>query len=286
MRALWLSLTVLGLTASVQAIVVVLFGSTALLADTLHNLADALTALPVGIAFLLARRPPNRRFTYGYGRAEDLAGVIVVLVIAGSAVAALVESAQGLVDPERITRPLVIAAAGVSGFIGNEIAARIRMRTGRKIGSAALIADGLHARSDAFASFGVVLAAGGSALGWRYADALVGLAIGFAIATITYSAGKQVLGRLLDSVDPELVDRATRALADHPDVRAVDAVRLRWVGHTLRAEVELSVSDELALARAHEIAHEAEQKLSEAISQLSAATVHAHPARRAAHHAV
>lgn len=283
MRALWISLVVLGATAAMQAVVVLMSGSVALLSDTLHNAADALTAVPVGIAFLLARRPPNRRFTYGYGRAEDVAGIIVVLVIAGSAIAALVEAANRLVNPADVTHLPVVAAAGAVGFAGNEIAAQVRIRTGRRIGSAALVADGLHARTDALTSLGVLLAAGGAALGWRLADPLVGLAIAIAIAMVTCSAVKQILARLMDSVDPALVGQAREALAESPDVTAVDTIRLRWIGHTLHAEVTLSVTDGLTLERAHDIAHHAEDKLRGTIPRLAGATVHAHPAS-ARHH--
>ncbi|NYH80012.1 cation diffusion facilitator family transporter [Actinopolyspora biskrensis] len=278
MRALWISLLALGVTAAGQAAVFALSGSVALLSDTLHNVADALTAVPLGIAFLLGRRPATRRFPYGYGRAEDVAGVVVVLVVAVSAVAALVESAGRLLSPGDMSDPLIVAAAGVVGFVGNEIAAVVRVRTGRRIGSAALVADGLHARTDSLTSLGVVLAAAGSAAGWSFADPLVGLAIGFAIAVVTYSAAKRVLARLMDSVAPELVDRASEALEGHPEVRTVDAVRLRWIGHALHAEVELGVFGGLTLSRAHEVAHEAERRLRGELPRLEGATVHTHPA--------
>ncbi|SDJ72104.1 cation diffusion facilitator family transporter [Actinopolyspora mzabensis] len=278
MRALWLSLLVLTATAVLQAGVLWFSGSVALLSDTLHNVADALTALPLAAAFLLARRPANRRFPYGYGRAEDVAGVLVVLVIAGSAVAALLESANRLFEPSGIGDPLIVALAGGLGFCGNELAARIRIRTGHRIGSAALVADGLHARTDSFTSLGVVLAAGGAALGWPLLDPLVGLLIGLAIAMVTWSAAKRILARLMDSVAPELTDLAYRALGTHPEVRSVEVVRLRWIGHALHAEVKLGVAAELSLYRAHEIAHEAERDLYRELPRLSGATVHAHPA--------
>lgn len=278
MRALWISLAVLGVTAAFQAVVVVASGSVALLSDTLHNVADALTAVPVGIAFLLGRRPATRRFTYGYGRAEDVAGVVVVLVILASAVFAGYESIRRLAEPSDVRFLGVVAVAGLVGAIGNEIAAQVRIRTGRRIGSAALVADGLHARTDAITSLAVLLSAGGAALGWRWADPVVGLAITAAIATVTWSAAKQVLGRLMDAVDPELVERATTALRDVDGVVAVDRVRLRWIGHTLRAEVDLSVPAGVTVEQAHRTAHAAEHGLTHAVPRLTAATVHAHPA--------
>ncbi|MGH3760291.1 cation diffusion facilitator family transporter [Actinophytocola sp.] len=278
MRALWISLVVLGVTAVVQGAVVVMSGSVALLSDTLHNVADALTAVPVGIAFLLGRRPATSRFTYGYGRAEDLAGVVVVAVIAASAVFAVVESTRRLAAPGQVDHLLVVAAAAVVGAVGNEIAAQVRIRTGRRIGSAALVADGLHARTDAITSLAVLLSAGGAALGWRWADPVVGLAIAAAIAVVTWSAARQVLGRLMDAVDPDLVARARGVLANLPGVAAVDSVRLRWIGHTLRAEVDLAVPAELTLRQAHDVAHAAERLLRHDVPRLTAATVHTHPA--------
>jgi cation diffusion facilitator family transporter len=278
MRALWISLAVLGATALVQAVVVVASGSVALLSDTLHNVADALTAVPVGIAFLLGRRPATARFTYGYGRAEDLAGVVVVAVIAASAVFAAVESVRRLAQPATVDHLVAVAAAALVGCAGNEIAARVRIRTGRRIGSAALVADGLHARSDAITSLAVLASAGGAALGWRWADPVVGLAIAAAIATVTVAAARQVLARLMDAVDPGLVERARGALATVAGVDAVDSVRLRWVGHSLRAEVELAVPADLTLRQAHDVAHAAEHRLRHDVPRLVAATVHTHPA--------
>lgn len=281
MRALWVSLTVLAATALVQAAVVVVSGSVALLSDTLHNVADALTAVPVGIAFLLGRRPATRRFTYGYGRAEDVAGIVVVLVIAATAVAAGIESVRRLADPTDVDHLVAVALAGVVGFVGNEIAAQVRIRTGRAIGSAALVADGLHARTDALTSLAVLLSAGGAAVGWRLADPIVGLAIAAAIAAVTWGAAREVLARLMDAVDPALSDAARAAVNDTAGVTGVDSVRLRWVGHALRAEVEITVPARLTLADAHAVAHDAEARLREAVPKLRGATVHAHPQRGA-----
>lgn len=276
-RALWVSLLVLGATAGFQAVVVVLSGSVALLSDTLHNVADALTAVPVGIAFLLGRRAATRRFTYGFGRAEDVAGIVVVLVIAASAVAAGIESVRRLASPTDISHLWAVAIAAVVGFVGNEIAAQVRIRTGRRIGSAALVADGLHARTDALTSLAVLLSAGGAALGWRWADPAVGLLITAAIAMVTWTAAKHILARLMDAVDPALVDQAHAILSARSEIRAVDRVRLRWIGHTLHAEVDLTVPDSLTLRQAHDLAHDAEHRLRHAIPRLNSATVHAYP---------
>ncbi|WP_329556087.1 cation diffusion facilitator family transporter [Streptomyces sp. NBC_00696] len=278
MRALWVSLAVLGVTALVQAAVVFVSGSVALLGDTVHNAADALTAVPLGIAFVLGRRAATRRFTYGYGRAEDLAGIAIVLTIAGSAAFAAWAAVDRLLDPRPMTHVPVVAVAALVGFVGNEWVARHRMRVGREIGSAALVADGLHARTDGFTSLAVLIGAGGSALGWQLADPIVGLAITAAIALVLRDASREVFRRVMDAVDPDLVDRAEHALRDVEGVRGVGELRLRWIGHRLRAEVAVVVDGEATVRQAHAVAVAAEHALLHAVPRLTAALVHADPA--------
>ena len=283
-RALWISLLILGITAGVQAIVAVWSGSVALLGDTLHNLADALTAVPLGIAFLIGRRPANRRYSYGYGRAEDLAGIAIVLTVAGSAVFAGYEAIRRLLDPQPVTRLGWVAAAAVIGFVGNELVARYRITVGRRIGSAALVADGLHARTDGFTSLAVLVGAGGVALGWSWADPVVGLGITVAIVAVLKDAAREVYRRLMDAVDPHLIDEAESTLRAIPGVRDVTAVRMRWIGHHLHAEANLIVDDHLSLLQAHEVAADAEHQLVHAIPRLAGATLHTDPARHAGDH--
>jgi cation diffusion facilitator family transporter len=278
LRALWVSLVILGVTALAQAVVVILSGSVALLGDTLHNIADALTAVPLGVAFLLARRAPTRRYTYGYGRAEDLAGIVIVLTIAASAVLAGYEAVVRLLHPQPVSYLVAVAAAGLVGFAGNEVVARYRITTGRRIGSAALVADGLHARTDGFTSLAVLLGAGGAALGWWWADPVVGLLITVAIVVVLRDAAREVYRRLMDAVDPALVDRAEATLSAIPGVRDVTTVRMRWIGHRLHAEADLVVDDDLTVRAAHEIAADAEHQLAHQIPQLAGATVHTDPA--------
>ncbi|GAA2639408.1 cation diffusion facilitator family transporter [Paractinoplanes durhamensis] len=278
MRALWISLAGLGLTAALQALIVVFSGSVALLGDTLHNVADALTAVPLGIAFWLGRRAATRAYTYGFGRAEDLAGVIIVLVIAGSSVAAAWFAVDRLVDPREMTHLPWVLVAGVIGFFGNEIVARYRIAVGRRIGSAALVADGLHARTDGFTSLAVVLAAGGAWLGWRWADPVAGLLITVAIAFVLKDAAREVYRRLMDRVDPSLVDRAEQALRAVPGVHGVSGLRLRWIGHRLHAEAAVVVDADLSLLAAHEIAADAEHQLTHQVARLTSVTVHVDPA--------
>lgn len=278
MRALWISLAVLGVTAVAQAVIVVLTGSVALLGDTVHNAADALTAIPLGIAFVLGRRAATRRFTYGYGRAEDLAGIVILLTIAASAAFAAWAAVDRLLNPRTLAHLWVVAAAAVIGFIGNEWVARYRIRVGREIGSAALVADGLHARTDGFTSLAVLLSAGGAALGWRLADPIVGLLITAAILLVLRDAAREVFRRVMDAVDPALVDAAEEALLAVSGVRGVGELRLRWIGHRLRAEVAVVVDGELSVREAHEVAVDAEHALLHAVPKLTAALVHADPA--------
>ncbi|MFF4491551.1 cation diffusion facilitator family transporter [Streptomyces sp. NPDC001544] len=283
MRALWVSLAVLGGTALVQAVVVAVSGSVALLGDTVHNTADALTAVPLGIAFVLGRRAPTRRFTYGYGRAEDLAGLAIVVTIAASAVFAAWTAVDRLLDPRPVAHLPAVAVAALVGFAGNEWVARYRMRVGRAIGSAALVADGLHARTDGFTSLAVLVGAGGSALGWQLADPLVGLAITAAIGLVLRDAAREVFRRVMDAVDPALVDRAERALGEVAGVLEVGELRLRWIGHRLRAEVAVVVDGEATVRQAHAVAVEAEHALLHAVPRLTAALVHADPAPAPGH---
>ncbi len=276
-RALLVSLAGLALTAAVQAVVVVMSGSVALLGDTLHNLADALTAVPLLVAFRLARRAPTKRYTYGYGRAEDLAGLFVVAMITLSSLLAGYVSIDRLIHPRPVSHLWAVTAAAVIGFAGNEIVARYRIRVGRRIGSAALVADGLHARTDGFTSLAVLLGAAGVGLGWRQADPVIGLLITIAILGVLRSAARQVGARLMDAVDPNLVDQATAAVTSVSGIQDVRNLRIRWIGHTLRAEVDVTVAADLSLTEAHDLAHHAEEHLLRNVRRLTAATIHASP---------
>ena len=277
MRALKISLAGLAVTAAIQLVVVIASGSVALLSDTIHNFADALTAVPLGVAFWVGRRPPNSRYTYGYGRAEDLAGVFIVAVIAASSVVAAWEAVARLQHPRSVAAVGWVAAAGVVGFAGNELVARYRIGVGRRIGSAALVADGMHARTDGFTSLAVVAGAIGVAAGWDDADPVVGLLITIAVLVVLKNAARDISRRLMDSVDPELVEAARAALDAMPEVSRVDRVRIRWVGHALLAEADLGAAADLTLSEAHEIADEAEHRLLHELPRLARATIHLNP---------
>lgn len=277
-RAVKISLLVLGATALAQVAIVVVSGSVALAADSIHNFSDALTAVPLWIAFALSTKAATRRYTYGFGRVEDLAGLFVVAMITLSAIVAGYEAVLRLINPQPIQHVGWVALAGLIGFIGNEWVALYRIRIGRRIASAALVADGLHARTDGFTSLAVLLSAAGVALGFPLADPIVGLLITVAIVALLRTAVRDVFRRLLDGVDPELVETAERTLAARPGVRSVRSVRMRWIGHRLHADAELDVDPALNLSEAHHIAHEAEHDLTHAVPKLTTALIHAYPA--------
>lgn len=277
-RAVKISLALLLVTAVAQAAVVAVTGSVALLADTIHNFSDAFTAVPLWVAFVVGRRPATRAYTYGYGRAEDLAGVFIVLMIAASAVVAGVESARRLFDPEPLTHPWLVMVAGLVGFAGNELVAGYRMRVGRRIGSAALVADGHHARTDGFTSLAVVVGALGSLLGVPLADPVVGLLITVAILVVLRSAARDVYRRLMDAVDPHLTASAEHALLAVPGVWGVEDLRVRWVGHRMRGEASILTDPSLRLAQAHQLAHAAEAAVLAAVAKMDTVTVHVSPA--------
>jgi cation diffusion facilitator family transporter len=233
--------------------------------------------VPLLVAFTQARRPANKRYTYGYGRAEDLGGLFVIAMILLSSVLAAYEAIDRLLNPREVHYLWAVAVAGLIGFLGNEVVARYRIRVGRQIGSAALVADGLHARTDGFTSLAVLLGAGGVALGLPWADPVVGLLITAAILGVLRSAVKQVGARLMDAVDPAIVDQAITAIATVEGVREVRELRIRWIGHSLRAEADITVDSSLSLVDAHELAHHVEDHLLADVRRLSAATVHVSP---------
>jgi cation diffusion facilitator family transporter len=286
-RAVKISLVVLVVTAAAQAVVVMWTGSVALLADTVHNVSDALTAIPLWIAFVLGRRHSTRRYNYGFGRAEDLAGVFIVATIALSAVVAGYESVRRLIEPLPVQHIGALVAAGFIGFVGNEWVALYRIRVGRRIGSAALVADGLHARTDGFTSLAVVAGAIGVGLGFPLADPIVGLLITVAILAVLRGAARDIYRRLMDGVDPALVDTAEQTLRAVPGVIDVETVRLRWVGHRVRAEAGIVVDSHLTVIEAHAIASEAHHQMLHHVPRLVDAIVHTSPSGPdgRAHHA-
>jgi cation diffusion facilitator family transporter len=287
-RAVKFSFVALCITALIQVYVVWISGSVALLADTIHNFGDAATALPLGVAFLLARRPPSRRFTYGYGRAEDLAGVVIVVLILLSAVVAGYQAFGRLLHPEPLAYPSVVAIAAIIGFIGNEAVAIFRIRVGQQIHSAALIADGHHARVDGWTSLAVLAGAAGTWLGYPIVDPIVGLLITAAIGRIVWQSASLVFGRLLDGVDPGIVDEIRQGVAKAEGIEAVSEVRARWLGHRLHAEINVAVRPELSVSQGHAVAVAARHRLLDHLPYLQNAIIHVDPSHASgeAHHRI
>jgi len=279
-RGIWAikwSFVVLLATAVFQVVVVLLSGSVALLADTIHNVGDAATAIPLWVAFTLGRRKPSKRFTYGLGRVEDLAGVTIVLIILLSALVAGYLSIDRFLHPQTVEYLWAVITASVIGFLGNEAVAIFRIKIGKEIGSAALIADGHHARVDGLTSLAVLFGAVGVWLGYPLADPIVGLVITAAILRIVWESGRAVFTRLLDGVDPEVLDEIKEAVRPIQGVHDVTEVRVRWLGHRLHAEINISVSPELSVEKGHEIAKEVRHQILHQVRYLNNATIHIDP---------
>ena len=279
-RGIWalkVSLAGLGLTAIFQLVVVFISGSVALLADTIHNFSDALTAIPLWIAFVLGRRAASRSYTYGYGRAEDIAGVVILLMILFSAGLAGYESYTRMVNPQPLDNVGWVIAAAIIGFLGNEAVAIFRIRVGKEIGSAALVADGQHARVDGLTSLAVLFGAIGSLIGFPLADPIVGMLITVAILFIVRDTAVTMWRRLMDAVEPEIVESIERAAMSIPGVMEVHDVRVRWLGHRLQTELHITVDEDLPTRESHRIAEEVRHALLHAQPRLATVTVHVDP---------
>lgn len=275
-RGIWAikwSFVILAITAILQLVVVFTSGSVALLADTIHNIGDATTAIPLWIAFVLVRRKPTATFNYGLGRVEDLAGMLIVLIILFSAIVAAYEAIDRLIHPQPITQLFAVAVAGVIGFIGNEAVAVFRIRVGRAMNSAALIADGYHARTDGLTSLAVVLGAAGVWAGFPLADPIVGLLITIAIFGIVWQSARAVITRSLDGIDPGVLDEIRHAAAHVQGIDKVVDVKARWLGHKLHADVTIAVDNSLPLVKATEIAAALQSELHDHLPSLNAALV-------------
>jgi cation diffusion facilitator family transporter len=277
-RTIWLAIAALGITTLLQVGIVALSGSVALLADTVHNVGDTLNSIPLLIAFYLARRVATRRYTYGFGRVEDVAGIFIVLSIAFSAGVVFWESIQRLFNPQPMQNIPWVVLAAVLGFLGNEAVALLQISTGRKIGSDAMIADGLHARIDGLTSLAVLLAAGGTFIGLPILDPIIGLLIGVAILFIARDATIRMWYRLMDAVDPGLVSRIEHYASEVEGVKQLARLRVRWVGHQLFAELTIVVDEMLSLVESHHITEQVQTALRKPIPHLSEVVIHVDPA--------
>jgi cation diffusion facilitator family transporter len=272
-RTIYMAVALLGLTTVMQIGIYLLSGSVALLGDTVHNFGDAINSIPLLFAFWLANRVANKRYTYGYGRAEDLAGVLIVLSIGFSAFYILWESVNRLFNPVPLNNLGWVAAAAIIGFAGNELAAIIQIRTGKKIGSDAMIANGLHARTDGLTSLAVLVAATGAFLGYPVVDAIIGILMGIVILFITRDAAKSMWYRLMDAVDPIIVERAEAVIREHPEVKGVQRLQMRWIGHRLQAEAVLAIDAELKAAQCNVISEHISHHLYHDIPNLAETTI-------------
>lgn len=286
-RGIWAikwSFVILALTAAMQIVVVAMSGSVALLADTIHNVADATTAIPLWIAFVLARRKPSKTFTYGLGRVEDLAGITIVIIILFSALVAGYEAIDRLIHPQPVSNLGWLIAAGIIGFAGNEAVAVFRIRVGREINSAALIADGFHARTDGLTSLAVVAGALGVWFGFPLADPIVGLLITIAIFGIVWQSAKSVLTRMLDGVEPGVVDEIQHAAAHVKGIERIAEAKARWLGHKLHVDVAVEIDESLLVAEANVITRKLEEELFAHIPALAVATVRVVAPQPQGHH--
>jgi cation diffusion facilitator family transporter len=272
-RTIYFAVALLGLTTIFQIAIYLFSGSVALLGDTVHNFGDAINSIPLLGAFWLANRVANKRYTYGYGRAEDLAGVLIVLSIGFSAFYILWESVNRLFNPVPLNSLGWVAAAAIIGFAGNELAAIIQIRTGKSIGSDAMIANGLHARTDGLTSLAVLVAAIGAFLGYPIVDAIIGILMGIVILFITRDAAKSMWYRLMDAVDPIIVERAEAVIKEHPDVKGIQRLQMRWIGHRLQAEAVISIESDLNAAQCNVISEHISHHLYHEIPNLAETTI-------------
>src|SRR5215471_9170076 len=277
LRAVQISTAGMFLVASIQFAIVGIGGSAGLFADALHNLGDVFTTIALWIAFILSRRVANQRYTYGYQRSEDLAGIFIVLVIIASAVAGAWESIQKLTSGSAPTQLYLSMAAALVGVVGNEILAQYKISVGKRINSVPLVADGQHSRIDGLTSLAALIGLMGVALGLRIADPIAGLVITAVILTVVYSTSRSVLQRFLDAVDPHVVPSIIATASEVPGVEGVSDVRARWVGHTLHVMMNIEVAAEMTLASAHAIAEEVRHRLFHRIDGVSEAIIHTDP---------
>src|SRR5579883_1194923 len=277
LRAVQISTLGMLLVSVIQFAIAILGGSAGLFADALHNLGDVFTTVALWIAFVIARRAANYRYTYGYARAEDLAGIFIVLVIIASATAAAVESILKLTSNTVPTQIYLSMAAALVGVAGNELLAQYKISVGKRINSVPLIADGQHSRIDGLTSLAAFIGLIGVALGFPIADPIAGLVITVVIVTVVYSTSRSVLQRILDAVDPNIVPAIVRNASQVEGVKAVTDVHARWVGHTLQTSLNIEVSPQITLAEAHTIAEEVRHRLFHNVKDLSEAIIHTDP---------
>ncbi len=277
LRAIQISTAGMFLVSAIQFAIAWIGGSAGLFADALHNFGDVFTTIALWIAFVISNRAANQRYTYGYYRAEDLAGIFIVLVIIASATASAVESMQKLTSGNIPTQIYLSMVAALIGVAGNELLAQYKISVGKRINSVSLIADGHHSRIDGLTSLAAFVGLVGVKLGFPKADPIAGIVITLVIVTVVYSTSRSVLQRLLDAVDPHIIPSIITAAQANPGVEAVTDVRARWVGHTLHVVLNIEVDAELTLSKAHAIAEEVRHRLFHDIKGVSEVVIHTDP---------
>jgi cation diffusion facilitator family transporter len=284
LRAVQISTAGMLLVAAIQFAIASIGGSAGLFADALHNFGDVFTTIALWIAFVISNRAANQRYTYGYYRAEDLAGIFIVLVIIASAIASGVESIQKLTSGNIPTQIYLSMAAALIGVAGNELLAQYKISVGKRINSVSLVADGHHSRIDGLTSLAAFIGLVGVKLGFPKADPIAGIVITIVIFTVVISTSRSVLQRLLDAVDPHVVPSIVTTATAVPGVEEVTDVRARWVGHTLHVVMNIEVDAELTLSKAHAIAEEVRHRLFHDIKGISEVVVHTDPSRASGDH--
>jgi cation diffusion facilitator family transporter len=284
LRAVQLSTAGMLLVSAIQFAIVLIGGSAGLFADALHNFGDVFTTVALWIAFVISSRAANQRYTYGYYRAEDLAGIFIVLVIIASAVAGAVESIQKLTSGNVPTHIYLSMTAALVGVVGNELLAQYKISVGKRINSVALVADGQHSRIDGLTSLAAFAGLIGVMLGFPIADPIAGILITLVIIIVVFTTSRSVLQRLLDAVDPHVVPSIITTALAVPGVEKVTDVRARWVGHTLHVVMNIEVNAELTLAKAHAIAEEVRHRLFHKIEGISEVVIHADPSSASGDH--
>lgn len=284
LRVVAISSLILAAVAVTELIAAAVSNSAAVLADGLHNLGDVGTTVALAIAFILSRRAATRRFPYGYHRVEDLAGLVVLAFIVGSAVASGVTSVEHLIHRPHLTNTLLAIVVSGIGFLGNEAAAEYKIRAGARLRSMALVADGRHSRIDGLASLGALAGVVGAALGAPVLDPVAGLIITVIIAVVAWETARTVTGRLLDEADASLVATIEKIAAATDGVLGVTAARARWTGRRVLAELTLEVAPDSTVERAHALGEEVRHRLYHEIDPLTDVIVHLDPAGHADAH--
>ena len=275
-RAVIVSAVALGTASALEFAAALAGHSASVFAAGLHNAGDVLTTFVLLASFWIARRPATRRFTSGFGRIEDVATLVIVLVIVVTAAAAFGESVRRFfVREDYGSIPFSLFAAGV-GIVANLAVSEYKIRVGRGLGSTALQADGVHSRIDAVVSLGAFAGIGLAGLGWRLADPIAGVLITLAIIYVLAGTVRDLFYRMMDAVDPEVIGEMTARAADVEGVLAVHDVSARWVGRELWAVMHIDCDPEATLQEAHDVVERVQHEVSHSI-ELGRLDVHMDP---------